>query len=182
MGVHSLLMLFVATRSPARRAYLRKKGWKFKAIAANAREVSYPHSPARTVVENAVRKASSAPGSLVAAFDTVIFFKGKIYGKPKNVLQAKNTLKKLSGKWHEVYTCTALRLGETVLSTVSKTKVKIKKLGALELEEFASAGLGKAGAYGIQEKSSPVEKIQGRFDVVVGLDESALKKLIKLAG
>jgi septum formation protein len=64
----------------------------------------------RLAVQKAVATAAKLKfrPSLVIGSDTVVFYKGKIYGKPMSPRHARVMLMKLSGKTHQVYTGVAV--------------------------------------------------------------------------
>src|SRR6056297_94123 len=70
------------------------------------------------VVDIALKKLRSMyeafkkPGTVIMAADTMVFFKGRVLGKPKSMDEAQVMLKMLSGQWHEVYTGCALSINE----------------------------------------------------------------------
>ncbi|HKS17321.1 MAG TPA: Maf family protein, partial [Planctomycetota bacterium] len=80
-------MLILASASPARRGLLRQAGVPFEVLPSNVRELrGRGRTLAATVVENALRKSRGAarrhPDRWVLAADTMIAFRGRIYGKP----------------------------------------------------------------------------------------------------
>jgi len=93
-------------------------------------------------------------------------------------------LKKLSGKWHQVYTGVALlnKNNSKQISGFEVTEIKFKMLTEKEINGYVDTGdsLDKAGAYGIQEKGAfLVEKIEGNFDNVMGLPLQKVQELLK---
>ncbi len=126
-------------------------------------------------IENAILP-DNADG-IVLAFDTIVYIDGEILGKPRDEDEAKNFLRKLSGRWHTVFTGVAaqkvlLPERDEILSTVEATKVLFSKLAEDEIDIYVSSGepMDKAGAYGIQELGAMlVRKVDGCFYNVVGL-------------
>jgi septum formation protein len=111
---------------------------------------------------------------LIVGADTVVAVGDEIIGKPTDVGDARKILKKLSGTTHEVITGIALvnvRRGERLIGT-DVTHIGMKALSDDEIDAYVSSGegLGKAGAYAIQENGDRfVTSIDGSFTNVVGL-------------
>ena len=104
---------------------------------------------------------------IIITADTIVLLDNKIYGKPKDKLDAYNMIKTLAGKTHQVI---------TGVCCYSKDKyIIIEKY--LENAEY----IDKAGAYAVQGLASMfVEKIDGSYDNVVGLPMGRLaRNLIK---
>lgn len=128
--------------------------------------------------------ADSQEGAVVIGADTFIAFEGKVLGKPINENDAKEMLKRMSGKSHSVIT------GFTIIDTDSKqtlshaveTKVYFKKLTNEEIDSYVSTGepLDKAGSYAIQGLGAIlVEKIEGDYFNVMGLPLNSLVEKLK---
>ena len=143
--------------------------------------------PEKTVTELALLKATDVAkyfcgDTYVIGADTVVYLDGEILGKPQNIEEAKNMLRKLSGKRHSVYTgyCIAHCKSGIVVSKYEKTDVFFKELSDRQIDAYVKTRepMDKAGAYGIQEKGSLfIEKIEGDYFNVVGLPVCALSKL-----
>jgi len=108
--------LILASGSPRRAKILRDLGVEFEIVKTEAPEVSIPHDPVRTVTDNALAKLRAAvaqerdstgaapAGRHILAADTIVWFNGKIYGKPRDLAEAKAFLRELSGQTHTVFT------------------------------------------------------------------------------
>ena len=66
--------LTLASQSPRRAKILAENGVDFEVAKTDAPEVSLPHDPERTVVENASRKLAACPKSPALAADTIVWF------------------------------------------------------------------------------------------------------------
>ena len=117
--------LILASGSPRRAKILRDLGVEFEVVKTEAPEVSIPHDPVRTVTENACAKlraaavATSAAAPIgvagvppahegarscapipvdrpILAADTIVWFDNRIYGKPRDLEEAKEFLRELS--------------------------------------------------------------------------------------
>ena len=99
------MKITLASGSPRRAKILEELGVEFDVVKTDAPEASYPHDPERTVRENALAKgAAVAPRTRVLSADTIVWFGGRIYGKPRDLEEAKEFLRELSGKVHTTET------------------------------------------------------------------------------
>ena len=122
-----------------------------------------------------------------------------VFGKPRNVEDAKYMLSKLSGQTHHVSTGVALRRFKAFKSPspngapsvvavafVETTDVTFFELSEDEIVAYVTSGepMDKAGAYGIQGNGRYlVQSIQGDYENVVGLPVSLLsRELVKFTG
>jgi septum formation protein len=108
----------------------------------------------------------------VLGSDTIVEIDGEILGKPENRQQAKEILKRLSGRKHKVHTAVAIVMGDKTFFKVSSTEVQFKTLQAQEIENYVASGEAddKAGAYGIQGLAAQfVKNIDGSYSGVMGL-------------
>ena len=175
-------MLILASGSPRRAKILRDRGVEFTVVKSDAPEVSYPHDPERTVKENALAKGAAvgrartpaAPQGILSA-DTIVWFDGKIYGKPKDLEEAKGYLRELSGNVHTVFTGVAYN-GEV---RVVRSDVKFRKLSDAMIAEYVTRvkPTDRAGAYDIDESGDLiVESYTGGYENIMGLPVEPLKE------
>ncbi|MCD7974195.1 MAG: Maf-like protein [Candidatus Azobacteroides sp.] len=122
--------------------------------------------------------------TLIITADTIVWLDGKVYGKPQDKKDAKNMLRALSGKTHEVITgvCLTTLSRQKVFSAVSE--VSFASLEEQEIEYYVEKYLpmDKAGAYGVQEWIGyiGVENMKGSYFNVMGLPVQRLyRELIK---
>lgn len=112
---------------------------------------------------------------LVIGSDTVVYNDGKVLGKPANEEDAKEMIRLLAGKKHQVYTgvCLIKNIEDTSVKTFAvKTDVYVDDISDEEIELYVATGdpLDKAGSYGIQGVfSKHIRKIDGDYFNVVGL-------------
>lgn len=176
-------MLILQSASPRRKELLHKITDDFKVESVPANECVIPSRPAATVMKNAREKALAIKpenGQTVVGADTVVYLAGRFFLKPKNVEEAFEMLKTLSGKWHSVYTGVCLATNGKVVCFYDKSAVKLKKMTDDEIKRYVETKnpLDKAGAYGIQDGVT-VEKYTGSFDNVMGLPTEKLSAEIK---
>ena len=168
-------MLILASGSPRRAKILRDLGVEFTVVKSDAPEVSYPHDPERTVRENALAKGAAVSGEVVLSADTIVWFNGKIYGKPRDLEEAKEYLRELSGNVHTVFTGVACN-GEV---KVVKSDVKFRRLSEAMIDEYVARvrPTDRAGAYDIDESGDLiVESYTGSYENIMGLPVEPLRE------
>lgn len=183
------MQLILASGSPRRIKLLTQLGVDFTSVNTDAREVILD-TPEETCIHNAIRKVKwvlrkEKKSSVVAGFDTIVYFKNRILGKPDDREESFNMLRELSGNWHLVYTGVAVWTGDSLIHDYDVSEVKFYKLTSSQLQLYISSGktLDKAGSYGIQDENiSFIQKIRGDFTNVVGLPIEVSRKLLKKAG
>ncbi|MCM1067291.1 MAG: Maf family nucleotide pyrophosphatase [Muribaculaceae bacterium] len=115
---------------------------------------------------------------LLITADTVVILDGTILGKPQSAAEAKEMLRRLSGRTHTVVTGVCLSTINRSESFSASTKVSFAPLAESEIEAYVERfmPLDKAGAYGIQEwvGAAAIEGIEGSFYNVMGLPLHAL--------
>lgn len=169
--------LLLASASPRRKEILDTAGISFEVCPSLAQEMCADGvSVGELVVENAKRKALEVaarnPGRLVLGADTLVTADGKALGKPRDRAHAKEMLRFLSGRTHEVMTGVCLTDGKTTETALSVSRVKFRELSDGLIERYVATGEcdDKAGAYGIQQKGCIlVEHIEGDYFSIVGL-------------
>ncbi|OGC78268.1 MAG: septum formation protein Maf [candidate division Zixibacteria bacterium RBG_16_40_9] len=181
--------LILASNSPRRAEILNLAKVPFQIKTPDYREeVLNSEKPEILVQKNSLKKAESISAEIqsgiILGADTVVVLEQEILGKPKDEEEAFLMLKKLNGKWHQVYTGVALlnKNNSRQITGYEVTKVKFNSLTESQIQEYIATGdpLDKAGAYGIQESAAGglVEKIEGNFDNVMGLPLHTVKKLL----
>lgn len=167
--------IILASGSPRRRELLELAGVPFIVQTADVDEsIPAGTSPEEAVQLLAVKKARAveAKQRLVLAADTVVALDGVIFGKPRNEEDAKEMLRTLSGKIHQVHTGVCIRRGEREEVFCETAQVEFYPLTEEEIERYVASGepMDKAGAYGIQGKGALlVRRIAGDYYTIVGL-------------
>jgi septum formation protein len=112
------------------------------------------------------------PNDIILSADTIVFTKGKIFGKPKDKNEAKTMLNFFSGKNHFVCTAVTLLFKEKLKFRIVTSKVKFKNLDMDDIDCYIKTNewKDKAGAYGIQGYAERfVKRISGSYSNIVGL-------------
>ena len=145
-------------------------------------------TPAQTVETLAQRKGEAVlalrPEMPIIAADSVVSIDGLILGKPADDQAAKATLRRLSGRTHQLITGVCLlAAGKREVFHMS-TQVTFYPLTEAEIDEYVAMGesRGRAGAYGIEGIGVVlVQSIQGDYPNIVGLPVAeTLRRLGKL--
>lgn len=169
--------LVLASASPRRRELLSALTQDFDVAAADIDEALPAPVSARDAVRLlAERKANAVlerlPDRLVLAADTLVCLGDRIFGKPADVAAAREFLRSLQGRSHNVLTGVCLSARGLHETRVVATRVVMRALSDEEIEASVAAGtpFDKAGAYAIQDPDlKPVESSSGCYCNVMGL-------------
>ena len=180
--------LVLASRSPRRRQLLKTLGINFIAAKSGFHEIDHADStPGQHVQDNALGKARAAAAphknALIIGADTVVVYRQRVLGKPKNMAEAIEYLQLLQGKTHAVYTGLGIIDTKENITVVDfeKTLVTMRSLNEREIRAYLSRikPLDKAGAYAIQGAGAIiVEKISGCYYNVVGFPLAKLEEML----
>ena len=170
--------LTLASGSPRRAKILHDLGVDFVVEKSDAPEVCFPHDPERTVRENALAKgaaAANAGGGRVLSADTIVWFDGRVYGKPRDLDEAREFLRELSGNVHTVFTGVACD-GE---AKVVRSDVRFRRLDDAAIDDYVERvkPTDRAGAYDIDESGDLiVEGYTGSYENIMGLPVEPLRE------
>lgn len=183
------MKLVLASASPRRRELLNQVGLAHLVKAQDVDESVVPgESPEAYVTRVALKKARACPRQpheVVLAADTTVVADGRILGKPVDLAEARDMLRRLSGTRHTVLSAVACcsELGEfEVLATATVT---LRSLSDQEIEAYLATGesLDKAGGYGVQGIAGIfVDRVDGSYSAVVGLPLAETELLLRRAG
>lgn len=186
------MSIILASGSPRRKELLEMLGVKDLIIipARGEEKVSPGMAPADIVSSLSRAKAAEVAAArseedVVIAADTIVWFDGRLFGKPADEEQAAAMLKELSGEKHQVFTGVTVMKGDCVITEVETTDVYFRRLSDREIHAYVATGepMDKAGAYGAQGKASLfVRGIDGDFFNVMGLPVCRLGKMLKEQG
>jgi len=174
-----LPQLILASASPRRAELLRRMNLEFLVIPSDAMEVHHEHLTAREISQiNAYRKARAVakklPDALVLGADTLVSLDGKIFGKPRNLAEARGMLGELQGRTHQVVTgvCLIHLRAHWQKVFAEMTDVTFLDLTPDQIESYLRRvdPLDKAGGYGIQQHGDLlIRDIDGSYGNVMGL-------------
>ena len=189
--------IILASASPRRKELLAKAGISFTVIPAAGEEKRTSENPGEAVQQLARDKAEwvaqslaeCEEGTLVIGSDTIVVFENRILGKPKDRRDAAETLEKLQGNTHQVYTGVTVlerKAGKWVEHTFfESTDVTFYPVSRKEIQDYIATGepMDKAGSYGIQGLFGIyVKGICGDYNNVVGLPVARLFHEMKKSG
>lgn len=176
------MKLVLASNSPRRRELLSGLGFEYEVRTLQGLDESYPEGlPMEEIPQYISRKKAAAytlsEDELLITADTIVYLDGEVLGKPDDEKDARQMLRKLSGKTHQVVTGVTLtfRNEESLIqhSFASVSQVTFAQLSDAEIDHYVTHyhPLDKAGAYGIQEWIGyiGVTSIEGSYFNVMGL-------------
>ncbi len=173
------MKLILASSSPRRLELLKSIGLiPDQIMSPDVDETPLKGEGTRVYVKRiAVLKAraihSQIPEAYVLAADTSVEIGRRILLKAENKEDARQMLKRYSGRRHKVYTavCVLSPTGREACRVLI-TRISFKRLTEEEIEDYLNSGEweGKAGGYAIQGKAAKFVKfISGSYTNVVGL-------------
>ena len=179
--------IILASASPRRKELLEQIGLSFQIEPARGEEHITSVIPREVVEELSYQKAMEVAqlhkeeDTLILGADTIVVYEDKIMGKPADEEEAKEMLRKLSGKTHCVFTGVTAVLWENQKKTVrtfsEKTEVTFYPMSEEEIMFYVKTRepMDKAGAYGIQGVGAKfIQAIHGDYNNVVGLPVARL--------
>ena len=178
--------VILASASPRRKELMRAITSDFLTEPADIDESLPDYIPAKMASEYLARLkclavAKTHPHALVIGSDTTVVVDNEILGKPNDAKQAKNMLKRLSGRTHSVVSGIAVSCNGRLASSSDVTSVVFTELDEQLIDWYISTGspFDKAGGYGIQDfKKDEVYIGSGSYTNVVGLPVEELTFLI----
>lgn len=172
--------ILLASNSPRRRELLAGLDIDYRVTALPEVDESYPDTLSGEEIPLHISQEKAAAyrrfmkdNTLLIAADTIVWLDGKVYGKPRDIADAKAMLQALSGKTHTVITGVTLTSLQKQISFAVSTEVTFAALGDDEIDYYVEKyrPLDKAGAYGVQEWIGyiGVTGLKGSYYNVMGL-------------
>ncbi len=184
--------IILASNSPRRKELMSGLGVEYEVKTLPDVDESYPDTlqgeniPIYISGKKAEAYASHIrPDELIITADTIVWLDGKVYGKPRDEEHAKQMLRELSGKTHQVITGVTLLTTEMCKRFAVTSHVTFSKLTEQEIDYYVThyRPLDKAGAYGVQEWIGfiGVCRLEGSYFNVVGFPvQRVYQELCKL--
>ena len=172
------MTIVLASASPRRRELLANAGVVFEVVVSPAEEIHDASMKPHVLCElNATLKAAAVasirPDATVIGSDTLVFIDDLPLGKPADLDEAREMLRRLSGRTHQVCTGVCVIHPGGVRDVFHDvTDVTFRPLDAAAIDTYLPLAnpLDKAGAYGIQESGELIiAGIRGSFENVMGL-------------
>jgi septum formation protein len=184
--------IILGSQSPRRAAFLTSLGLDFRALPLDIDESAPAHLSCMEVAAYVSELKAKAlcthlkSGQLGITSDTEVWQNGKRFGKPADEASAREMLIALSGTTHEVssgLTLVTTDNGIPILTTeTSLVTVYFSEIPDWAIDYYIKRykPFDKAGAYGIQEwiGAGFIDRIDGNYNSVVGLDTAALFRLL----
>ena len=188
--------IYLASASPRRREILVSLGFQPVLLTAEIDETALPGEAVADYVARMARQKNAAARQLAAqrglalaqpllSADTVVALDNATLGKPLDAAHARELLKSLSGREHQVWTAVCVSRGEQMLEAAQRSDVRFKELSEQEIAAYIASGepLDKAGAYGIQGIGGVfVAHLSGSFSGVMGLPVFETVQLLRQLG
>ena len=180
--------LVLASSSPNRKKLLEEGGSRVSVFVPETDEINrgldyifLMERNAKAKMEAYLSSPSFSPILPAISADTLVHIDNKLLGKPRDINDARKTLRLLSGRRQSVLTGCALyekEYGVTLFG--DEAEVVFKTLSDEEIESYIALGewQGAAGGYRLQKNGwRLVEYIHGDWTTVVGLP---IKRLIEI--
>lgn len=172
--------LILASNSPRRKELLAGLNIPFQVMVKSGIDETYPQEIVAEEVPLYLSKKKAAAyfddlreDDLLLTADTVVILDGQILGKPHDAEMAKEMLRSLSGKRHQVVTGVSFTALSHAESFKVVSDVTFKTFTSQEIDFYVDHyhPMDKAGAYGIQEWIGyiGVTALAGSYYNVMGL-------------
>ena len=180
------MSVILASQSPRRKELLGLFHIPFEVRVADIDEAMDPtKAPCEEVARVSLLKAQAIrrdTQDIVIAADTIVVCNGRILGKPRDAAEAKEMLRLLSGRDHQVMTGLTVLLGEQAMTHTEVTDLHFRDLTDAEIDAYVQSGepMDKAGSYGIQGGAALFcDRMSGDYYNVVGLPVCKLGQILK---
>ena len=175
--------LILGSASPRRKKILQALGCAFTVSSVDTEEIHDAADPVRTVVTNALEKYRACrlrhPEAALITADTLVWFEGRLIGKPVDLDEAAQFLRAFSGRSQVVYTGVALGLPQREPEVrVEASSVSFKILSEETLCAYLNKTrpLDRAGAYDIDENGDLlIAGYCGSYTNIMGLPEAPVR-------
>ncbi|KAA0698889.1 Maf-like protein [Neorhizobium sp. P12A] len=191
--------LILASSSPFRRMLMENAGLSFEAVAADideraieasiGNEGTTPDAVALVLAKAKAREVSDRfPGALVIGSDQTMSLGSLVFHKPKDMTDAENHLRLLSGKTHRLNSAIALALdGDIVWEHISHAELTMRDLSKdfihRHLSRVGERALSSVGAYQLEGEGIQLfSKIDGDYFTILGLPMLPLLEQLRLMG
>jgi len=180
----------LASNSPRRRQLFQLFDLPFKVIPADVDENLLPNEAPDVYVQRLAKLKAQTSGKfaandeLVIASDTTVAEGGRILGKPSDDAEARQMLRQLRGRHHQVFTALAVySASDQHLETdLCISTVPMRAYDDQEIEAYIASGdpFDKAGGYAIQNEAfHPVIHFRGCYASVMGFPMCHLTRMLR---
>lgn len=182
------MKLLLASQSPRRKELLASLGFEFEVVKIDCEEIVPEHiKVGESAAYLSELKASAfrelEKGEVLLTADTVVAIDNQFLGKPKDAEEAKQMLKMLSGRTHQVYTGITIKTSEKIITETDVAEVEFGEITDDETDFYIQnyRPFDKAGSYGIQEwlGMAKIKRMNGSFYTIMGLPTHLVYKILK---
>ena len=168
---------------------MREAGYDFEVVVTDTGELADSADPVGTVTHNALAKLAACraarPDADILTADTLVWFDGKLVGKPRDEDEAASFLRAFSSRQQTVFTAVAFsRAGEVGSQVrVEASLVRFKELSEGEIANYIRIvhPLDRAGAYDVADNGElVVAEVVGSFTNVVGLPMETVRDMVSV--
>jgi septum formation protein len=195
--------IYLASKSPRRRALLRQIGVDFEVLVLRdstykgpeVSEIVHEGEAPEDYVARVTREKAEygrqlmlwrkLPPRPILAADTTVTADGRILGKPAGMAEAIEMLKFLSGRTHQVLTSIVVSHNQKAWQATQTSEVTFADLSDELIRAYCSTQepYDKAGGYAIQGQAATfIPKIVGSYSGIMGLPLFETAQLIREAG
>lgn len=186
------MKIILASKSPRRVELLSQMGFAFEQRTVEIPEtIDYALPLEQIPMVIAEQKLDAImpfieQDTLVISADTLVFIDREILGKPRDLDEAFQMLRKLSNNTHTVITGVCVWCKGKKDTFFDQTEVRFSELTDYEIKTYLSDDkvLDRAGAYGVQDWIGTVgiASIHGSYTNVMGLPTQKLYEVMKRFG
>lgn len=186
------MKLILGSGSKQRQDIFKMIGLKYEVIKSEIEEESDATNPNEYVEELSKNKAEAVAAqinekAIIVTADTIIYFNGKMYEKPKNKEEAFKNMKEMSGKTSYAITGVTIRdlYQDKSITFSSTTEVNLREISDEEIKWYVDneknilnccgyAPLGKAALF--------LDNVKGDYNTLFGISPSLLFSKLKELG
>ncbi len=185
------MKIYLASKSPARRALLQQMGVEFEFLPIDIPEERAPGETAEMYSKRVTTEKLHAAWDKilndkltilpVLCADTEVVLDLEILGKPLDYQHAFSMLKNYSGRSHQVITSVGLKYLAYENIVTNTTTVYFASMSDDDIHNYLATGnyKDKAGSYGIQSAIGQfIYRIDGCFYSVIGLPLNTVRELL----
>lgn len=182
-----MMKILLASQSPRRKELLSSLGFDFEVVKIDCEEILPDHIK----IENAASYLSELKADafrnlekdeVLITADTIVAIDYQILGKPLDEEDAKQMLRKLSGKTHQVFTGITIKTISKTFTETDVADVEFEQISDDEIDFYTKnyKPFDKAGSYGIQEwlGMAKINKMNGSFYTIMGLPTHLVYKIL----
>lgn len=185
------MKILLGSNSPRRKELLQNLGFNFEVVSINCDEIFPENLEVENIAAYLSELKAKAFGKIernevLLTADTVVTLENKVLGKPKTEIEAREMLRHLSGKTHQVYTGISFKTTENIITKTDIADVEFSEISSEEIDFYIKnyQPFDKAGSYGIQEwlGMAKISRINGSFYTIMGLPTHLVFESLKELG